>query len=348
MSSGIRSLTKIQVGKEATRGTGVAATRRVPMRQALYRRQLQQERLEGLITGQLARVVNAPVATRHGTEFEVQDWLNFDDVLLPLLSGVKGAVTPTEPGTGEARLWTFTPPVTGDPAPDTFTVEFEEGSPAATAGMKAPYGFTTEIEITATEDGLPELRYVMMARKTLDGAATGSLSVGSPAYAANSRWAVSIDGAWATLGTTPITGQVYGLTWRFSGHLRPAYYFDNRPKLDFSNYEVGIRQAELMFDVVHDPASGKLVQTEEAARDTGALRAVRVQLNGPAFKSPDTALHRFIRIDGAYYHAEDSLQERGRERDGLLITSVHLLSAYESTQAQDIQVAVQNSLASYP
>ena len=343
----IRAATLVQIGKETTRGTGVAATRRLVGQSFTWRRMQELEAFEGENIGLLARTARAPLVVAEGLEFEAEMRLGFEQILWPLLSGVKGAVTPTTPGTGEARLWTFTPPVSADPLPDSYTAELEESSFTDVAEMESTYVLTDRLE-ARSEGGVPVLRTSHFGRKVSDSTKTASIALPTLTHASSARWAVYFDATWAGLGTTQITAQIRNLTYILATGIRPARYLDNRSDLDFSQYEFGTRQADLTFEVVHDPAAAKLVQTEEPLKTAGTLRFVRAQLNGAAFLTPDTALSRFIRLDGAYYHAADSMVERGQDADGNLITSVHLISAYDPTQAQDIQIAVQNNLTAFP
>ena len=351
MSSGIKAATRIQIGKETTRGTAVAATRKLLTKEATYRVMETLEEFEGQIHGTLARTAVAPVVVRNGTEFEFTTDLDFEQILMFLLSGVKGAVTPTTPGSGEGRLWTFTPSVTADPLPETYTLEFAERDMDASPnelGLEAPYAFTTALEITGGLDQLPQINASMVARKTSLAASTASLALPTLTVASNLRWGVYIDSAWANLGTTQITGQIYGFTWKLSEFLRPDYFLDNRSDLDFSQYEFKPRTVDLTMDVVLGAASGDLVPTEDALKTAGTVRFVRLDLTGAAFDAPDTGLNRFIRLDGAYTHAADSMQDRGQDRDGNTITRLHLLSTYDATQAQDVEIVVQNNLAAFP
>ena len=349
MGSAIKSATKIQVGKEAARGTAVAAARRIVTPQATYRRQETFEHFEEDMDGLLTRSSRAPLNTRNGTELEIGGFpLDFEQILLPLLSGVKGGITPTSPGTGKARLWTFKPSASADPAPDTFTVEFEESDFSSNAEMEAAYAFTNELEITGGDEGAPEVRFIMTARKTSDATKTAGLSLPALNPAANARWSVYVDDAWADLGNSRISGQVYGFTWKLGEFLRPGYYLDNRADLDFSKYEFGRRRVELSLDVVHDPSSSALVQTEEAHKSKGTTRFVRVEIAGPAFAAPDDGLNRFVRLDGAFRHMDGSMEERGGDREGLMSTQLVLQSTYDSVSTQDLQIAVQNDLATFP
>lgn len=358
MASAIRSLTKVQIGKEGStsKGTAVAATRRLILRNATYRRQEAQDQLDDTLHGTLARTAVAPVPTEHHTEAQFQFPLDFTQILFPLLSGVKGGVTPTVVGSGSSvssvRLWTFNLDADTDPAPDTYTLEFAEKSPADEAGMEAPFGFTTQWEIDGRDEGTPTVSMSLAARKTQDAAPTTGLSIPTVVRVANSRWSASMHDSSTAFGSTGSTvlGQIYGLRFQFSGNVRPERYLDNRANLDFSKYEIGNRVGDLTFDVVHDPASGKFVQTEEGKKANQTIRFVRALVTGETMTTAQsTGQHTyFFRIDGAYYHAPDSLEERGQDRDGNLITRVHLLSGYDSTWAKDLSFAVRNVTASFP
>ena len=96
-SSGVRALTGIQIGDENPDGTAVAATRIVVATIADYNRIEAFEHFEGQMTGVLTGPTTAPVLTRNHTEFNVTWPLDFEQILWPLLSGMKGAVTPTQP-----------------------------------------------------------------------------------------------------------------------------------------------------------------------------------------------------------------------------------------------------------
>ena len=348
MSDAIKSLTLIQIGEETTRGTEVNANRRILTKEATYRFNEEMESFLEQMHGTLTRSAVDPIVVRNGTEFEISNDLDFEQILLFLLSGYKGAVTPTTPGTGEARLWTFTPSVTADPAIDTYTIEFEESDGSNVLEQQALYGFTTAFEITAALEGVPQLSASMVARTTTLGTKTASVALPTVTYASSNRWAVYIDGTWANLGATQITGQIHSITFRFSDFLYPKYTLDNRAGLDFTKYAWKQRIVDVSMEVSVDPNSG-LVPDEDGNKTAGTKRFVRIQLNGDAFASPDNGLSRFLRLDGAYHHAPDSMSERGgADGDGNNVTTMHLVSTYDATQAQDTEIVLQNSLATFP
>ncbi len=351
MATAIKVLTEVQIGKESGRGTAVAATRRLLLTGASYRRQQSYQRFEDQMHGLLTGPAVGPKLTREHTELELQAPLGDRNFLLPLLAGVKGAVTPSTPGSGSARLWTFAPGVEADPSPDAYTFEFVERSAADRAEMEAPYGICSGWTITAGLEGVPELAMSFFARKTVDSTYTSGLSVATQSYSPNLRWGLYVDETWAGRGASQISAQVLGFTAQFSNFIRPAWYLDNRSDLDFTQYEFGLpggRVLDLSVDLVHDPASARFVQTEEAKKTAGAKRFVRVQLIGSAFAAPDAGINRRVTIDMTCYHAADSMEERGQDQDGNLTVRAHLISAYDNTAALDMQIEVVNALTTFP
>ena len=351
MTSAIRTGTQIQIGEETISGTIVDATRIIVADQVRYRRMMGMRDFSSQMTGVLSRSIRPNLVTRQGSEVEVTAPLDFEQILWGLHSGMQGGVSVGSPGTGEARLWTFTPPVAADPQIDTYTVEFVEDDLTNEAEMEHSFSFCSEISITADVDGTAELRMVFMGRKTVDGTKTASISLPVLTYAPDLRWTVDIDNDWASLGTTQIAGQVLGFTWRWSDFLFPRYTLDGRTTNDFNALAFrGSRVADLTLNVLVNPSTIGLVNVEEANKEANppVARAIRLELNGPAFASPDAALNRFIRIDGFYDHAEDSVEEHGSDDEGNLTATLHFRSTHEVTKAQDVQVLVQNNLATWP
>ena len=341
MSSGIKILETIQAGKESTKGTAVAATRRI-IADGSYERIQEVSEFTDQNSGVFARVPRQGVITKNASEIEITTPLDFQQILLPLLSGVKGAVTPVS-GTGD-ETWTFLPSTSAPPALDAYTMEFAEVSPDDNSNMEFAYGLTEEIEITASDDGLPELRWKMFGRSTTDTTMTPALAVPSLAYAANPLWAVAMNDSWATLGDTPILAQIYGFRWSYKNAVHPGFYLDNRTTLDFSTEEFGRPEIELELDVVHDPAAAAFVQTEEADKTSQNLRFVRCELVGGTVG----LLNYTVTLDGAFYHAADSMQQRGSDRDGNITTRMHFVSSYDSTSSNQVQIEVINELATFP
>lgn len=341
MSSGIKILETIQCGVEVTKGTLVAATRRI-IGDGRYRRIQNVQEFLDQNSGVFARVPRAGVVTRHASQIEVRMPLDFTQVLLPLRSGMKGGVTGV--GAGADKLHTFDPSTATPPALDAFTMEYTERSPDDNAEMEFGYGITEEIEISGNTDNLAELRFRMFGRATADSTMTAALTVPTLPYAAPAKWGIFDDSSFAGIGVTQVLAQVYGFRWTYKSAVHPGFYLDNRATLDFSTEEYGRPDCELELDVVHDPDSVSFIQAHEAFKTAQTLRFFEVRLTGATLGTTNY----LVKLQGAFYHMDDSMEERGNDRDGNLTVRMHLGSAFDPTSAAHVKALVTTDVATFP
>lgn len=341
MTSSIKLLETVQVGKETVKGTAVAATRRL-IGDGRYERIQDVYEFLDQNSGVFARVPRQGVVTKHGTALEMKGPLDFQQILLPCLSGMKGGVTAV--GAGSDKVWTFDPSTSVPPALDAYTLEYTERSPNHDAEMECAYGITEEIEITASTDAMSELRYRMFGRATADSTMTPALTVPTLELAAPVRWGGFVDTTFAGIGVTQILAQIYGFRWTYKNAVHPGFYLDNRSTLDFGTEEYGRPECELEIDVVHDPDPAKFVQVQEAFKTAQTLQFIEMRLTG-AVLGASTYL---VKLQGAYYHMADSMQQRGNDRDGNQTVRMHFGSAYDPVSAFHVKAIITNNLATFP
>lgn len=342
MSSSVRVASRLQIAKESVRGTTLAAVRRMQS-VGTVTRQLTQERFENEVNGSLALSVRAPLNTAAGSMLRYGPvHFTFEEILVGLLGGMKGGVTPV--GAGADKTWTFLPGDAADPAPDTYTWEWVESDLVNNYEFEAGYGIVQSFEVSATPDGVPQLTINLINRAGVESTMTGAIALPVLKHSPNALWDIRADASWAGLGGTVIASQPYAFRYKFNSGIRGARYLDARAALDFSKYEYGSRWAELEIDTVIDAAAGSLARIEMANRDTPAMRFYELRLVGPTLGA-GTYL---AKLQGAYYHAEDSLAERGRDRDGNLMTTIKLRSAKDVTSGNDVQAIVVNALTTFP
>lgn len=344
MANAIREASRIQIGAEVTPGTRVAATRRLIGSGVSFTREQAVEPFEDHVSGTLVRAVRSPVVTRNGTLLEYTAPMSFEEILIPLLLGMEGGVTPT--GAGDEKTWVFDPAVNAVPDQDSYTFEWVEDDLAGNAyEVEAGYAFLESFRITGGVEGVPEMVINVRMRKAAESTATAAIAIPIETEAPNLLWSHFMDEAFADLGDTQVLGQVISFEYEYTTGLTARYYQDGNVDLDFSGVQAGKRMAELTLTVAINPAaSGSFVRDEQAAKDAGSLRFHRLQIDGPTI---DTLPAQVI-IDGAYYHADDSMSERGSDDDGVLVTTVHLLSALDPVASRDVGVTVVNSLATFP
>ena len=337
----VKAAELVQIGKEGTRGSLVTATRRL-IGDCRFSIEQEHRDFADRQYGNLARTSRAPVITQNRTAFSIRSDLDAEQILVALLSGVKGGVTGS--GGGADKTWTFTPGIGADPAPDTYTIEFTEENFSDVKEYEAGYGFCTDFEVSWGIDGVPELTINMVARKAAESTKTASIAVPSLNPTAALQTSVYVDDSWANLGNTQISNQIYGARAAYTTGITMQFYLDGRADLDFTQYVFDKRSLDLTMDVEVDPSASGFVILEKADKDAGTMRFVRVEIIGAALGGSNYT----VRIDGAYYHAPDSMVERGSDRDGHNQVSVHLMSAHDSSQDQDVAFVVINALTSFP
>ena len=148
----IAPLRLIQMGKESARGTEVNATARRILRPGgvTMTDRTEKQSIEADY-GLLEKVHSSALSeiARQSTDFEFSSDLSFEQILYPLLAGVKGGVTGS--GGGADKTWTFTPAAKADPSPDAFTMEHVELEGTTTRQeITAVYGLCKRIRISGS------------------------------------------------------------------------------------------------------------------------------------------------------------------------------------------------------
>lgn len=111
-------LRQVQIGKETTWGTAVAATRRLAVQEATFKPNIQTEPITEL--GTLAPAVDVDIVYKDGGEIELKGYLNVEDFQY-YMDGTFAAATPSGAGP-YARTWTA--PHRLAYAPNSYTLEY--------------------------------------------------------------------------------------------------------------------------------------------------------------------------------------------------------------------------------
>jgi len=287
-----------------------------------------------------------PMVMNKGVGFTLTTPLDFTQLLWAFLAGLKGGIVPT--GGGADKLWTFLPAMNAGLIPDTYTLEANEFDGFSNAIIRSNFMFCDEWEISATADGLAELKAHFMGRAPADATAFTATTPGAvPAlvYAPAIRGQGFLDATFAGIGVTPLgLGQLYGFSYKVSNALFPQVYLDGRSTLDFSVMETRRIQIDLTLNVVSDPTSTSFVQVEEAAKLAGTKRFIRIKMLGPTLGGSAYE----VDLDGAFVHASDSMRTRLGDRDGNLVTTAHLMGRYDPTSTNGPQTRVTNAATAFP
>lgn len=345
MANAIREGGRLQVGFEVTPGTRVAAVRRLLGSTVSYNREQSMETFEDHVSGTLATRVRAPLVTRNGTLLEYTAPLSFEEILLLGFLGIEGgaAVVDADP----EFTWVFDPLVTATPGDKRATFEWVESDLAGNEyEVEAGFGFLETAEISGGVEGVPEMVLNMRMQKSVESTATGALAVPTEETAPNLLWTHFMADDWASLGddAPQITGQIIEFTWTYTSGLMARYYQDGRADLDFSTVQARKRSMDLELTVAIGAQSGSFVREEQVHKDARDLRFHRLQIEGDTIGTNPAS----IAIDGAYYHADDSMSERGEDADGIMTTTMHLISGLDPVTSRQERLTVVNGLATFP
>lgn len=294
MATAIYPLTLLQAGMESTKGTRVAATKKLPgdhqfvEEQDFYR--------SPFPAGVRANVGGAGVITRKGYTVDYSSDLTAEDILWLLETGIRGGVTPSTVDTN-ARLWTYTPELTtGVPTIRTATLECVH-SDGATNHYVAEIGYamTESIKIDFAFNQEAKLSAKLFGRARQSDTPTPSLSPNTREPLLANLLQVFLDTTYAGLGTTQLTSVVRSGSIDVSTGYAPNYTVDGRDDKDFVNHKVGLLQIKASV-VLELDATGAARIANFRAND---VVYVRHQFNGGQVIGASTA-KRFVRVDSGY------------------------------------------------
>ena len=312
-----------QWGREATKGTAVAATSKMAVE--MFDPEPEDLVVRPRIANGLA--VGNPgneLVTRRSTLWRAGGPVVYDQLQNWLEMAVVGNQTPT--GTGP-YVWTYTRNPLADPALKSFTLERRRSDGASPVDEEWAYALARTLRISGA-DGEP-LRFEVegFARRVQSSTLTAAQAlptIEDPPIALTKVW---IDTAWAGLGTTQIVAQVLSYSWMFNTGAKPIWTADGRTDLDFTVDVIDGREVNTELEIVCMVA-GQMA-TEKTAAEAQSLRAVRIQADGSSSKQ--------VQIDGLYKHAQGSLFKLG-EQDGMDIVSLRLVGASDLTNFARVKV----------
>ncbi len=336
----------IQLGVESTRGTEVDATARLIPRpgEVTWRDNTEKPPIEA-DWGTLDRrhSGNPAQIARQLTEFDITQDLGFEQILYPLLAGVKGGVTPVAQMSGtDGQLWTFTPQATADPAPDAFTIEYVERE-GTTNKMQvtAPYGLVKRIRISASQGAeYATIETEWFARNAVSKAPTADPGLPTRNIIAGPKFRVSTATTFAALESAPslLQGQVMGFEWELDTGILPKFRLDDDSP-DFAAYQFGTREATLRLTL--DLTSE--AETERTARlQAAAVQYFRLDAIGPVIGSATYKL----KVDGCYELT--SPVEAGNDDDGQSQIELEYVAVHDATKGAPWEIIVQNELSAAP
>lgn len=322
-------LRKLQFGVESTAGTAVPATFKL-VGEGTYKPIIERT-FEEYPRGVRAMVTDGGFATMKGSELEFSGNLTFEEILLPLNSGL---VTVVASGAGP-YTYDFDPDLTAAQTIKTYTAEFvvDDGS-TKHYQREAAHMITKELEIEIKANELATMKMSMFGRAEQTSTMTGSLTplTGRTAVPSN-LFKVYVDTTGAGLGGTQKTGLVRVASLKLDFGNEPDYTLDGRADLDMTGNQPQTFTGTLDLTMEHNADAA----TEIAAWRAGTKRFIRLKAdNGLA-----AGANKAITFDGCYVYTD---APEFSEDSGVEIVTMKMQLEYDATWAKAFNAIVINGL----
>lgn len=257
----------------------------------------------------------------------------FQQLILPNLTGLKGAVTPSEVTPDQDDYsWVFTPGLTvaaGDNSPDSFTLQLGDEQQA----WRVPYCMTDRYTLKGkvSQDGgsAPvSLEHSFFGRFIEENAFTAAMPLQASTLMNAKLAQLWIDSAWAGVGGTELSDALDEFTLEILTGVHPI--FRGSTNNYFNKHREGIIGYTLSV-TVETALRDELLASQQA----GDLQVVRFKLGGPQIGTGSN--HSFtVDMGGAW--EEVSARDSSDRGDNLSTLALHAM--YDFTGAKGLQVTL--------
>ena len=279
---------RIQTGIETTRGTKVAATRRLlgklTMDPDITYHRPEDER------GSLASFYRQTKMAQRG-KISFEGGATFEQIIDLLAMSIKGGVTavvavaadwPTGTTTvpvaavlAVLKKWVFAPNLVTRSNPNAFTFEYGDN----TRQFASPFCMVENLELSGALDEVMNIRADIFSRYPEIRVWTGSIAQEPVVDIATNNGALFITDTWAKLQATDISSYkkadlVSGTNFKLETGLMPVKHMDGT--VEFTNFSEGRRHVELGIEYVSSTDG----QTEYDKMYSGDQRAIRLRFTG--------------------------------------------------------------------
>lgn len=239
MANGLSALRKIQVGKEATPGTAVAATTQLVGKMTM-RPNYAIYRPDDHDTGLFSEYYRSEIVGQQTTGTFESDF-NFEQAPILLGMAVKGGVTAV------GDTYDFTPTLNSAWNPDTYTLYFGDNQQV----YQIPMTFATNLTISGSVDEPVMVSADLWGQQMTTGTFGVGVSIPSTLECAKTNLAtVYVDSAWADLGTTELAATVLDFSWQITEGVEAIKYLNGQLYADAMTEKK--RHVELDLTLAHN------------------------------------------------------------------------------------------------
>lgn len=324
---------RLQLGRESTAGTEVAATGIFPGLTDLRIGPQDEWGDKQFLDGNIA-VSRGIELLGKGAHIPFESYLCFENFPAILEMGYKAITPAADGGSPIAYTYAVEPTLTSLDAPKTRTAEYHDDAQDWTC----VYCMAQNFEIAIQRRGYTMLNGELVARDMDPKAGTGSLTPSTVETCLGQNWSAYLDTAWAGLGGTEVTPCLVGVTFRSGGLYERQTCIDGTQV--FSTHLQQAQQPEAVLTFKVDAATYALFSTYRAA----TRQFLRLENIGAIIHD---AVTKRVRIDLSA-QVVDWPDIGAAEDEGAMTVDVTLRGALDPTSAKLVAYAVVNRLATLP
>jgi len=331
--AGVRALRKLQLGKETTAGTAVAAT---TIWRGLGLIKDQQEVIfpeedVGYIGG-----VERSYIARYWGELSMPDVeATFEQLPYILNAGVNTAAASVDGG-GSDYIYVYAAPTTAQNTTDTYTWEGGDDNQAE----EFDYCFVKSFTLSGEGQGALMMSAEWVGRQVTDSTYTASLSLPPVEEILVNSATLYIDDSGGTIGSTEVSDTLLGVNLSWTTGLQEFWAVDG--SLDFSLVKQVADEIILTMTYEHNADA----VTEKGKYRDNDIRLVRLEFVGSAFETAgDSYTYNTMIIDVAGTYEDWGVLD---ERDGNDVVEATLRVRYSVDDSLKAEIIIANELSALP
>lgn len=329
---------KIQLGRESTAGTAVAAT-------AIWRGVggMLKDNREVTMVDELIGIA-VPTTRNYIGQYEgalsmAATEATYEQLLHILEAGIKSVGTGAADGAGTDKIYAYPVGMTSANTIKTYTIETGDNQQAE----EMAYCFVEKFTLSGEKGKAVMMSADWIGRQVANSTFTNSLTVPTVENILSGNGQFFIDAVSGTIGTTQITESL--LKWELSVDTgwRPKYTIDTGSlAFAFAYFDRDSFKAEFSATYEHDATA----VAQKALFRAGTPRLVRVQIPGSTVATGGTTYaNKWLIVDMALVYTEWDVLDA---EDGNSIVNVKGTIGYDPTAAKALEIIVVNELTSVP
>lgn len=330
---GIKALRKLQLGRETTAGTAVAAS-------TLWRGvgALKDNRPVTYVEEDIGIISGADrsyIAQIDGQITLEETPANFEQIVHIFEAGIRTVGTGVADSTGSGKIYAYPFATTAAPTIKTYTIEGGDNQQAE----EMEYSFVESFTITGEGGGPLNMSAEWRGRQVSNTTFTGAVAIPSVEDILFTKGKLYIDAIDGTIGTTLKSNLLIAATINVTTGIIPKFFADGN--LYFSIHQFTMPEITLELTYEHD---GNAVAEKEIYR-AGTPQLFRLEWVGSALTTAGNYSNKTLIFDFAGKYEDWSALE---DRDGNSIVTATVRARYNATASKFAEFVVVNQLASVP